>query len=559
MVPRPRPDVSVAGVSVLVVFVVTGGDRGRCDSGAVGARGSLARQLLAWQLAIVFVLLGCVAAVSVIQSNKNFADIEGRRLLSVAENVAAIPGVRLSLADPVDRDALPIFAESARTLSGADYVIIADPRQRVLTSPDPAQLRTTLPLGDSTVTHGRSWVGVVGESLVAHVPVIGDGGSVVGIVAAGKATPGIVDGLLHRPANALTLLGIATVVGLAGSLLLTWWVKRQTLGLEPREITGLVEHREALLHGIKEGVVGLDQQHRITLVNDHARELLALPPGCVGTAIDDLDADERLRDVLTGRVTGADQIVLRAGRVLVLNRMPVTHNGHELGGVVTLRDRTELVTLREELAATSRTTDTLRAQAHEFTNRLHTIAGLIELGEYDEARNYVNLVSHAHDEWQEQVSARIGDTAVAALLIAKASLASEQGVGLRLTDGSRLGATDEQLSADLVTVVGNLVDNALDALHGAGGDAWIEVEIVQDEHAVSVVVRDSGPGVADEIARAVFTHGFTTKGSKDRRGLGLALTWQACHRRGGSVELRNAGGAVFTAVLPFAAEGGLPR
>ncbi|CAM3080003.1 sensor histidine kinase [Saccharomonospora xinjiangensis] len=519
----------------------------------MGSKGSLARHFLGWHMSLVFALLGCVAVYSVIQSNHNFAENEGRALLSVAENVAATPGVRVSLADPVNRDPLPSFAESARSLSGADFVIITDPDRAVLTSPDPSQLRAALPLGDSTVASGRSWVGEVEGSLVAHVPVIGRRGRLLGIVAAGKAMPGFFEGITNRPADALALLGIALVLGVTGSLLLAWLVKRQTLGLEPREITGLVEHRDALLHGIKEGVVGLDQQHRITLANDHARELLALPRDCVGTAVGDLDVGDRLRDVLTGRSGGVDQIVLRAGRVLVLNRMPVSRDGRRLGAVVTLRDRTELVTLREELAASSRATDTLRAQAHEFSNRLHTIAGLIELGEYDEVRNYVNLVNREHEAWHDTVSARIEDTAVAALLIAKASLAAEQSTGLRLTDGSHLGETDDRMSADLVTVVGNLVDNALDAVRGKP-EAWVEVHVRDTADTVEVMVRDSGPGVAPEIAAEVFAHGFTTKAAEHggQRGLGLALTRQACRRRGGHVELRNDGGAVFTAVLPYA-------
>ncbi|OZM71488.1 histidine kinase [Amycolatopsis antarctica] len=530
----------------------------------MGAKGSLARQLLGWQLVIVFALLGCVAAFSAIQSNESFADTEGRRLLSVAENVAATPGVRQSLADPVPRDPLPIFAEGARSLSGADSVVITGPELRVLTAPDPAERGATLPIGDSTVTQGRSWVGEVDGSLVAHVPVVGDTdgtlGAVVGYVAAGKAMPGFLDGLANSPGNALLLLGIATFLGLAGSLFLAWRVKRQTLGLEPSEITGLVEHRDALLHGIKEGVIALDQQHRVTLVNDEARELLALPEDCLGLPISGLEINERLRDVLTGNALGSDQIALRAGRVLTINRLPISHDGRELGAVATLRDRTEFVALREELAESSRAGDTLRAQAHEFTNRLHTIAGLIELGEYDEVRNYVDLVSRAHDDWHEQVSARIADSAVAALLIAKASLAAEHGVGLRLTDESGLGPVDDALSIDLVTVVGNLIDNALDALRGHDGDAggrdagedWVEVAVSHEAERVSVVVRDSGPGVAPEIATEVFTHGFTTKAAESggQRGLGLALTRQTCIRRGGSVNVHNRGGAVFTAVLP---------
>jgi len=523
----------------------------------MGAKGSLARQLLGWQLVIVFALLGCVTWLSVVQSNDSFRDTEGRRLLSVAENVAATPAIRASLADPVRRDALPILAESARSLSGADFVTIADPRRKVLTSPDPGEIGGVLPLGESTVTQGRSWVGEVDGALVAHVPVIGDDTAIIGIVAAGKATPGFFEGIANSPGDALLLLAIATVLGLAGSLLLAWRVKRQTLGLEPREITGLVEHREALLHGIKEGVIALDEQHRISLVNDQARELLALPADCLGRQVDELAVNERLRDVLTGRSQGVDQIVLRADRVLAMNRMPIARDGRELGAVTTLRDRTEMVALREELAVNARASDTLRAQAHEFTNRLHTIAGLIELGEYDEVRNYVDLVSRAHDEWTEQVSARIGDAAVAALLIAKASVAAEQGAGLRLAQDSALRQMDEQMSADLVTVVGNLVDNALDALRGSeAGESWVEVAIRRGDDEVSVVVRDSGPGVAPEIATEVFRHGFTTKAAEHggARGLGLALTRQTCLRRGGRVGVHNAGGAVFTAVLPVRAK-----
>ncbi|GAA2608342.1 sensor histidine kinase [Actinomadura fulvescens] len=526
----------------------------------MGPAGSLARRLLAWQLMIVFALLGCVAAFSIVHTGVVFRDTEGRKLLAVAENVAATPGVRAALGS-TDRDSLPTFAESARGLSGADAVIITDAQGRVLASPDPSGPGTALPLGASTARDGRAWVGEVDGRLAAHVPVIGDplppaptpsAGQtrVIGIVAVTEAMPGFWEGIANSPRTVLALLMIATVLGVAGSFLVASRVKRQTLGLEPREITGLIEHREALLHGIKEGVIAMDRHHRVTLVNDRARELLALPSGCVGVAVDDLDVNERLRDVLAGRAEGTDQIVLRAGRVLVLNRLPVRAGGRPIGAVATLRDRTELAALREELAASSRTTDTLRAQAHEFTNRLHTIAGLIELGEYDQARQYVDLVSRAHDDWYDQVTARIGDPAVAALLIAKASLAAERGIGVRLAPATHLDQVDERLSADLVTVVGNLVDNALDALAGEEGD-WVEIDIHADPDAVVVVMRDSGPGVAPEIATEVFRRGFTTKAAQHgQRGLGLALTRQICVRRGGSVDVRNSAGAEFTAILP---------
>ncbi|EQD83093.1 sensor histidine kinase [Saccharopolyspora erythraea] len=516
-------------------------------------RGSLSRQLLVWQLLIIFVLLASIAVFSVTQSDAAFRATEGRRMLSVAEDLAATEGVRVSLPDPFRHDVLPILAESARSLSGADHVIIADGRGIVLTSPDPGQRGQRLPTGASTALSGRAWVGEIDtdgvDSLVAQVPVISADARIIGVVSAGRETPDVLQGLREAPQNPLTLLTFATVLGIAGSVLLARRVKRQTLGLEPQEITRLVEHREALLHGIREGVLGVDQQNRITLVNDQARALLSLPEDCVGRPIDELGLNERAADVLTGRADGVDQIVLRRGRVVVLNRMPIS----SVGAVVTMRDRTELVDLRRELDAHRDVTDTLRAQAHEFTNRLHTISGLIELGEYEELQRYVDRVSHTREQWHAEVGARVGDPATAALLIAKASLAAERGVGLRLHEGAALGEIDEQLSADLVTVLGNLVDNALDALEGSPGSTrdFVEVDLRHDDE-VTVVVRDSGPGVAPEIAEEVFRHGFTTKAARGgERGLGLALTRQICRRRGGSVQVRNDRGAVFTARLPI--------
>ncbi|RAS68389.1 sensor histidine kinase regulating citrate/malate metabolism [Lentzea atacamensis] len=508
-------------------------------------RRSLASQLLVWQLVVVTLLLCAVGALTVVQTGSNFRSNEERRMLSVAETVAANSLVQEQMGN---WRLLSAPAETARSLSGASYVLILDDRRLVIASPDPAQIGSTLDTR-TTALEGRSWTGTVGDSIEAHVPVFDPvSRKVNGMVIAGAEEPGIFAGALSQPVDVLRYLAIALVIGVTGSLLLARRVKNQTLGLEPHEITALVENREALLHGIREGVVGLDAQNRITLVNDHASDLLALPDDALGRSVEELELNDRLRDVLTGRATGVDQLVLRQGVVLTLNRMPI----EGAGAVVTLRDRTELLALQHELDASQHATDTLRAQAHEFANRLHTIAGLIALKEYDEVTNYIHQISSAQDQWRAEVSACIGDPAVAALLIAKASLAAERGTALRMEPDSVLGRVDEALSADLVMVLGNLVDNALDALSSLSADGaqkWIEVGVMQLDDEVQVVVRDSGPGVAPELAEEVFRHGFTTKAaSHGERGIGLALIRRACLRRGGSV---NVSGSVFTARLPW--------
>ncbi|WP_460848676.1 sensor histidine kinase [Phytohabitans suffuscus] len=504
---------------------------------------SLARQFLLLQLGIVLLVVGAVAAVSVAQADARFRSGEGRQLRSVAETVAANATVRQELSEPsVNFERLSTEAETARSVSGASFVLIADSAGRLLTGLDRSR---PAPLGASTVRSGKSWVGVIGDALVAHVPVLDESRELVGLVVVGQEYPTWPEQLADAATDLLTYLLLGAALGVLGSWLLARRVKRQTLGLEPREIAGLVEQREAMLHGIREGVLGSDAADRVTLVNDEAIRLLDLPEDAVGRSLHTLRLEPRLLDVLTGKAAGADQIGLRAGRVLVLNRMPVMLRGRQVGSVTTLRDRTELTALRRELDLSRHTTDTLRAQAHEFTNRLHTIAGLIELGEFDEVTRYISRASRSLAELTSDVTTRVPDPALAALLIAKASLAAEQGIRLTVSARSALPEVDGALSADLVTVVGNLVDNAFDAVGAGASPAWVEVEVTAEGGDVLVTVRDSGPGIEPALAREVFAQGYTTKA--EHHGLGLALIHLVCTRRGGAVSVD---GSTFTARLP---------
>jgi sensor histidine kinase regulating citrate/malate metabolism len=218
-----------------------------------------------------------------------------------------------------------------------------------------------------------------------------------------------------------------------------------------------------------------------------------------------------------------------------------------------MRDLTELRQLEQELGVTRQTTEALRAQAHEFANRLHTISGLLELEEYAEVLRYVKRLGSATQELAATVTERIDSPPLAALLIAKSSVAAERGIRLHLADTSRVGPLADDLAEDLATVVGNLVDNALDAVGPLGGGE-VDVLVREENGAVVVEVRDSGPGIAPELVEEVFTSGFTTKAAQGGyRGFGLALTRTLCVRRGGSVSVRNDDGAVFSARLPLPA------
>jgi two-component system CitB family sensor kinase len=517
---------------------------------------SLAGQYLLLQLLIVLAVLVAVVAISLAQSAAAFERIEGRRALSAAENLGGNPTVRalLPYAEPGSGSSLPAVAESVRTLSGSSQVALAGLDRTVVATSDPGQLGKPLELGASRVMEGRAWTGVLGGSgtayLSAHVPILDDAGAMIGVASISRNYPSLWERLGDAVPNLLTYLGVASVLGLAGSLLLARRVKRQTLGMEPREITGLVENREAMLHGLKEGVVALDPHGRITVANGSARGLLGLPADCVGKELAGLAVEPALKDVLMGEQPAPDQMVLVGERLVVLNRVPIRSKGRVIGTVSTLRDRTELSSLERELGATRTATDTLRAQAHEFANQLHVISGLIQIGEYESVVQFVNGATVDRTRLNDEVTSRIEDPALAALLIAKSSLAAERGVSLQLSPESRLGRVDEDLSRDLTTVVGNLVDNALDAVTSTP-DAAVEVLVDDGGDQLRVDVRDSGPGVPPEDMEDIFRQGFTTKRptTEGGRGYGLALSRVVCQRRGGQLTVHNDGGAVFTALF----------
>ncbi len=516
---------------------------------------SLAGQYLLLQLLIVLAVLVAVVAISLAQSAATFERIEGRRAQSAAEALGNNPAVRALLpsAEPRGSASLAAVAESVRTVSGSSQVAIAQIDRTVVASSDPNLLSQPLELGASRVMEGRAWTGPVGgagsQSLSAHVPVLDDNGKMIGIASISRNYPSTLERLGDTVPNLLTYLGVASVLGIAGSLLLARRVKRQTLGMEPSEITGLVENREAMLHGLKEGVVALDPHERITVVNDSARALLGLPADCVGQRLHSLSVEPALKDVLTREQPGPDRLVLVGDRLVVLNRVPIRSRGRDIGSVTTLRDRTELSALERELGTTRTATDTLRAQAHEFANQLHVISGLIQIGEYESVVQFVNGVTVDRTRLNDEVTSRIQDPALAALLIAKSSLATERGVALQLDPESGLGSVDDELSRDLTTVVGNLVDNAFDAVAGLPEPA-VRVLVEDAPDGVTVTVRDTGPGVAGDTAE-IFRQGFTTKepGPAGSRGFGLALSRVLCRRSGGDLAVANNKGAVFTAVL----------
>jgi two-component system, CitB family, sensor kinase len=522
---------------------------------------SLASQILIFQLAIVLGALVIGAAASYINESRQLDQRYEQRSLTIARSVAGMPSVGDGLRDSDPPRTLQPLAEGIRKASGASFVVIAGANGIRYSHPNPAMIGKPIDEDFHTVLAGHTWIGVehgtLGVSARGKAPIFDGQNRVIGIVSVG-----FLEGTLSQqlaamlPQLAFYVL-VALGLGVAGSALLARRLKRQTFGLEPGEIARLLETREASLHGIREGTVATDVDGRITLINDEARRLLRLSSDSVGRPLTEVLPPGRVRDLLIGEVTGADEVVLAADRVLVVSRMPVVVRGRSIGYVATFRDRTELESLLRELDNARSVSEALRAQAHDFSNRLHTIAGLIELGRHEEAIQLTTESSSVSQELTESLLERVGDPVLGALLLGKSAVAAERGIQFRLSPDSKLDG-DAGHPRDLITVVGNLIDNALDAAATSpnGGPRWVEVSIRKEDGDVLIQVHDSGPGIGLGETERIFSEGYTTKLASpgSRRGLGLALVKQVAARRGGEVTVLNQGGALFTVRLPLAAK-----
>jgi two-component system CitB family sensor kinase len=513
-------------------------------------------QVLLMQLAIAAGVAVLATGLFLAPLGDQLDDQAMRRALAIAQTTAQQPQIVRDLRGTPPTPGGPVQRETERirVATKAEYVVVMD-RQGVRWShTDPARIGSVVSTDPGQALAGREVMeiddGTLGRSARGKVPLRDSDGQIVGAVSVGIAYDSVRARLIHAIPGLLAYAGGALAVGALAAWLIARRVQRQTRDLAFSDIAGLLAEREAMLHGIREGVVALDRGGRVRLLNDEAQRLLGIGSEAVGRSPDEALGAGRTADVLAGRVTGTDLLTVRGQRVLVANRMP-TDDG---GAVATLRDRTELEQLGRELDSTRGLIDALRAQDHEHANRMHTLLGLLELEMYDDAVDFVGEVVGDHRATAEQITERIRDPLLAALLVGKATVAAERQVALWVSDRTRL--PDRLVDPrGLVTVVGNLVDNALDAVAGTP-HARVEVELRAEGRAVALTVRDTGPGVPPEHRELVFTEGWSTKEppAHRRRGIGLSLVRRLAERQGGSATVRAAhgGGAEFVVVLPEA-------
>lgn len=525
-------------------------------------RWSLARQLLAAQLLVVLLVVAGAATLAYLDARSDSQAAAGRRATAIALTVADSPEVRTALAGPDPSRVLQPYAEAVRQDTGVDFVVVMAPDRTRYSHPNAELIGqpfigTIAPaLAGENLT--EVYTGTLGPSVRAVVPV-GPPGQVVGLVSVGITTAAlgaeVARSIPPLVVAGLTLLAIAAVVAVS----LSRRLRRVTYGMGAEELARMYRYYDAVLHSAREGIVLLDGAGRIQLANDEARRLLAWPADVVGRPIGQRDLPEALRAAFTGG-DRTDEIHLTTDRVVVLNSAPARSDGAEVGRIVTIRDHTEVQELAGELDTSRRLSDALRSQAHEAANRMHTVVSLIELGRPDDAVRLATERLSTAQQLADRIVDTVAEPVVAALLLGKSAVAAEHGVDLVVTPDTELDPrVVEQAgvsAGDLVTLLGNLIDNAIDALAGTTGPRRVSVTVREDEGDLLLRVADTGPGLDPEQAQLAFRRGWSSKAADDRlhgRGLGLALVGQAVARAGGRIDVERDDGAIFTARIPLRA------
>ncbi len=486
------------------------------------------------------------------------------KVIEIADITANTPVVIDALAGgrKDDQKALQEFTEKISAISGVRFITVMDMQKIRKTHPDSTKLGLYYQNHDGDVAFEgevRTSIdnGSLGRSLRAFVPVYASDGRQVGVVLVGVMLDEVDAAVAKARQNLLFGSFCGLLVGILGALFLANHIKKFTFGLEPFAMAKILEERNAILASIREGAIAIDEHENITMVNKAAHQLFEetkICPNLIGRKVEDVVPNSRMKNVLQTGMAELDQEQNLHGRTILTNRTPIIVNNQIVGVVATFRDKSEMCKLAEKLVDLKIYAEALRAQTHEFMNKLHVIVGLTYLENYTQLKEYISQIAHKYQTEVGAVAKIIRDPVLAGFLLGKLSLARESGVKMQLSEECIVpDLHDAEIVHDIITIVGNLVNNALDALKKVKKKE-IYLKIVTENDVLKIEIRDTGEGIEQEKRQEIYQSTYSTKGRN--RGFGLYITKCSVERWGGTIKVisEKGTGTTFYVNLPYKCE-----
>jgi CitB family two-component system sensor histidine kinase MalK len=450
------------------------------------------------------------------------------------------------------------YALDIQTATNVLFVVVMDMDGIRKSHPDPEKIGEHFVGGDEKgVLEGREYIsiskGTLGNSVRAFTPIYNTLGEQIGAVAVGISIENVDQALGRSHKNIITGTIIGIIVGIIGAILLARYIKKTLLGLEPFAIAKILEERSTMLQSVHEGIVAVDHDSTITLVNKSALHIFQkarMVEEPIGMKISDFMSSSKLERVMNTAKPELDVEQNINGVSILVNHVPLVVKGQVVGAISTFRDKTEVNQLAEQLTGVKTYAEALRAQSHEFMNKLHVIVGMVRMEFYDELSEFINSIVHHRNQELGSITQNIKDPAIAGFLMGKLSYAREENVELIISSKTTIPEpASSEITHGLVTIIGNLIDNAVESM-STSKERIVELNFMYDKNYLTLEVIDTGSGIRDEQISMIFEKGFSSKG--EDRGFGLHIVAQTINALQGRITVdSNSKGTTFYVEVPY--------
>lgn len=507
---------------------------------------------------LLTVVIGGIGILNFSQVKDSLEVQMGNNAMDMAVTIASLDEIGKNLSTESNHDAIQDMVENIRVKTRFQYIIVLDMKGIKYSYPYDSGLGKPYRSGgeEEVLNSGTSYISADRNKLIsairAFTPIYYNGEQ-VGAVVVGLLIDTVNQEVKVHYSNFWLTLLTGLSLGIIGSLYLSNDIKNSIFGLDPKEIAMLLSQREIVLHSLKNGIVTVDNKGKLQFFNKVAEDVLELDESSHGNYLYMINSDysEKLKKVFDSRTpVFNEELKLKNGRILLCSHNLLTgKNDEALGVVSSFQDMTEVKTMAEELTGIRNLMNAQRAQSHEFMNRLHTISGLIQLEEYDDAIDYISKITTKQKNIVNTLTKNIENVYVAGHLLAKYNKTSEKKIDFNLKPNSKLKELPPLLSEDeFCSLIGNLVENSIDELCGSD-NGKISIYIGYEEDELIIEVDDNGRGVDESVIDSIFDRGFSTKDGS--RGYGLSIVKGIVDKCHGMISVENDEGAKWTISIPM--------